>query len=75
MRGFFRGLLGHWLVACLLWCGVPLGGYWLAEWIFGPYRHWTLWIRGPISTVVTAAFLWAYVGRHLWAARKRTGWW
>jgi hypothetical protein len=59
-----------------------IGAYLVAQQIFGPYRQWTLWVRGPIATTVTAAFLWAYVGRHLWgarrdiwAARKRTGWW
>ena len=59
----------------LLAIAAAIAAYLLAEQIFGPYRHWTLWVRGPIATVVSAAFLWTYVGRHLWPSRKRTGWW
>jgi hypothetical protein len=47
------------------WPVAIIGAYLVAEQIFGPYRHWTLWVRGPIATVVMAAFLWAFVGRHI----------
>jgi hypothetical protein len=70
MRAFYR-----WRYFPAVVVVAYVGAYLIAERIFGPYRHWTLWVRGPIATVVTAAFLWAFVGRHLWRARKRTGWW
>jgi hypothetical protein len=65
----------HWVLAWLLLCAAVLRVDRLAEWISGPYGHWRLWVRGPIAMVMAAAFLWAYFGRHLWVARRRTGWW
>ena len=55
-----RGALVRTLVI-YVWVGAPLLiGYALLQRLFGPYRHWTLWVRGPIAAVVSALFLWAY---------------
>jgi hypothetical protein len=47
---------------------VATGAGWIAQWIFGPYGHWTLWVRVPLVTALFAG----YIAIVWWDVRRRS---